>query len=105
MSKRSNARPMSAKPKPVTAADQESVITVSQRKVNDTDSDVEEEDEWTAIQKFNAILHYEERKAAAVRDAERKRLLKIELEAQKREKLEKAKKLKEEEMQYFHAQT
>jgi hypothetical protein len=26
----------------------------------ESDSDLEEEDEWTAIQKFNALLHYEE---------------------------------------------
>ena len=25
-----------------------------------SDSDAEEEDEWAAIQKFNALLHYEE---------------------------------------------
>lgn len=68
------------------------------------ESDVEEEDEWTAIQKFNAILHYEEQKQAASREADRKRLLKIELDAQKQAKLEKAEKLKEEDMQYFYAQ-
>lgn len=77
---------MSAKP-----ADQESVLTISQKKKETSDSDVDEEDEWTAIQKFNAILHYEEQKQAAAREAERKRLLKIELEAQKQEKIEKAK--------------
>lgn len=36
---------------------------------------LDEEDEWAAIQKFNAILHYEEQKQAAFRVAERKRLL------------------------------
>jgi len=30
-----------------------------------SESDVEEEDEWTAIMKFNAVLHYEEQKQAA----------------------------------------
>jgi hypothetical protein len=39
--------------------DQESVITEPKEPV-DSDSDVEEEDEWTAIQKFNAVLHFEE---------------------------------------------
>jgi len=37
------------------------VITPSIKK-EDTESEVEEEDEWTAIQKFNALLHYEEQK-------------------------------------------
>jgi hypothetical protein len=65
------------------------VFTASENKKDETESDVEEEDEWTAIQKFNAILHYEEQKQAAAREAERKRLLRIELEAQKKEKLQK----------------
>jgi len=49
---------------------------------DDTESnlfDVDEEDEWTAIQKFNALLHYEEQKQAALREAQRKRLLREEL--------------------------
>lgn len=29
----------------------------------------EEEDEWAAIQKFNALLHYEEQKQKAAREA------------------------------------
>ena len=33
----------------VKKADQDSVITVSQKKAETSDSDVEEEDEWTAI--------------------------------------------------------
>lgn len=65
------------------------MFTASENKKDETESDVEEEDEWTAIQKFNAILHYEEQKQAAAREAERKRLLRIELEAQKKEKLQK----------------
>ena len=40
--------------------DQESVITKSEVPKEESDSDLEEEDEWTAIQKFNALLHYEE---------------------------------------------
>jgi hypothetical protein len=28
---------------------------------------IEEADEWTAIQKFNALLHYQEQKQAAER--------------------------------------
>lgn len=91
-------RKPSAKP-----ADQESVITASEKKNEETESDIEEEDEWTAIQKFNAILHYEEQKQAAAREAERKRLLRIELEAQKKEKLQKIERQKQEDQQYFLA--
>ena len=40
--------------------DAESVITQSEAKGESSDSDLEEEDEWTAIQKFNALLHFEE---------------------------------------------
>ena len=47
----------------------------------ESDSDLEEEDEWTAIQKFNALLHYEEQKQAAAREAERRRLMKLELDS------------------------
>ena len=41
------------------------MITPSIKK-EESDSEVEEEDEWTAIQKFNALLHYEEQKQAAM---------------------------------------
>ena len=47
-----------------------------------SDSELDEEDEWAAIQKFNALLHYEEQKQAALRVAERKRLMKQELDSQ-----------------------
>lgn len=51
-----------------------------------SDSELDEEDEWAAIQKFNALLHYEEQKQAAIRVAgpktERKRLMKQELDSQ-----------------------
>lgn len=30
-----------------------------------SDSDLDEEDEWAAIQKFNALLHYEEQRQTA----------------------------------------
>jgi len=39
-------------------------------------SELDENDEWTAIQKFNTLLHYEEQKQALMRDRERKRLIK-----------------------------
>ena len=44
---------------------------------------IEEEDEWTAIQKFNALLHYQEQKQAAERQRERTRLMKKQLNEQK----------------------
>ena len=62
------------------------MITPSIKK-SETESEVEEEDEWTAIQKFNALLHYEEQKQAAMRVEERKRLMKKELDSQRQEKL------------------
>jgi len=49
-------------------------------------SEIEEEDEWTAIQKFNTLLHYEEQKQAILRERERKRLIKEELDKQLKEK-------------------
>ena len=61
-----------------------------------SDSDLEEEDEWTAIQKFNAVLHFEEQKQAAAREAERKRLMKKELDQQAQVKIQKKLALKEE---------
>ena len=41
---------------------------------------IDEADEWTAILKFNALLHYEEQKAAASREAQRRKLLNEELD-------------------------
>ena len=38
-------------------------------------SELAEEDEWTAIQKFNTLLHYEEQKQAMLREQERRRLI------------------------------
>ena len=81
-----------------------SAITASQKAAEESDSDLEEEDEWTAIQKFNALLHFEEQKQAQAREAERRRLMKIELDSQKAAK--EAKKLAqiEEDRQYDVAQ-
>ena len=45
-------------------------------------SEINENDEWTAIQKFNTLLHFEEQKQAMLRDAERKRLIREELDKQ-----------------------
>jgi hypothetical protein len=38
-------------------------------------SEIAEEDEWTAIQKFNQLLHYEEQKQAMLREQERRRMM------------------------------
>ena len=45
-------------------------------------SELAEEDEWTAIQKFNTLLHYEEQKQAMMREQERRRLIRQELDKQ-----------------------
>jgi len=59
--------------------------TVNSRQT-DIYSEINEEDEWFAIQKFNTLLHYEEQKQAIQREKERKRLIKEELDAQMRAK-------------------
>lgn len=45
-------------------------------------SEINENDEWVAIQKFNTLLHFEEQKQALLREEERKRLIKQELDKQ-----------------------
>ena len=55
-------------------------VTSSQAAHTEVYSEIAEEDEWTAIQKFNTLLHYEEQKQALMRDKERKRLIKQELD-------------------------
>ena len=52
----------------------------------DNFSSLNEEDEWSAIQNFNTILHHEEQKQMIMREAERKRLIKEELDRQIKEK-------------------
>ena len=54
--------------------------TSSQAPQTEVYSELDEDDEWTAIQKFNTLLHYEEQKQAMLRDKERKRLIKEELD-------------------------
>ena len=48
----------------------------------DVYSEIQEEDEWTAIQKFNQLLHYEEQKQSLLREQERRRLIRLELDKQ-----------------------
>ncbi len=63
-----------------------SVRSGSQGAMTEVYSELNEDDEWTAIQKFNTLLHYEEQKQALMRDRERKRLIKEELDKQLNEK-------------------
>jgi len=60
--------------------------TSSQQARTEVMEDLNEEDEWTAIMKFNTLLHYEEQKQALLRDKERKRLIREELDNQLKEK-------------------
>ena len=43
-------------------------------------SEICENDEWTAIQKFNTLLHFEEQKQAMMREEERKKLIREQLD-------------------------
>lgn len=61
-------------------------MTSSQQQKTEVYSEIDEDDEWAAIQKFNTLLHYEEQKQAILRDKERKRLIREELEKQLNEK-------------------
>lgn len=77
-------------------------LTSSQAARTEVYSEIDEDDEWTAIQKFNTLLHYEEQKQAILRDKERKRLIKEELDKQLGEK--KQRKYKEKEEQHMYEQ-
>ena len=61
-------------------ADMMSYASSRKSKATEVYSEINENDEWTAIQKFNAVLHFEEQKQSAAREAERKRLMKKELD-------------------------
>jgi hypothetical protein len=67
-------------------------------------SNVNEDDEWQAIQNFNIMLHYEEQKQSTLREQERKRLIKEELDRQVREKNKRKKRENEEDKEYEHVQ-
>ena len=60
-------------------ADEQSV-TSSVAAKSEVFSELAEEDEWTAIQKFNTLLHYEEQKQAMMREQERRKLIRGELD-------------------------
>ena len=57
-------------------ADQYSITSSQVDRQTEAYSELQEEDEWTAIQKFNTLLHYEEQKQAIAREHERRRLIK-----------------------------
>ena len=67
-------------------------------------SEINEKDEWAAIQKFNVTLHFEEVKAAQARDAERKRLIREQLAKQVEEREIRKQQALEEEIQYNQQQ-
>lgn len=67
------------------AADEMSIASSVGAKT-DVYSELAEEDEWTAIQKFNTLLHYEEQRQAMLREQERRRLIRQELDKQMGEK-------------------
>ena len=68
-----------SKTKPV---DVQSYVSSQKSRATEVYSEINENDEWTAIQKFNTLLHFEEQKQAMLRDAERKRLIREELDKQ-----------------------
>ena len=106
ISRKSEARPPVQEKKVEKRRDfrAESEITKSIPRVESSESELDEEDEWTAIQKFNALLHYEEQKQAAMREAERKRLLKQELMEQQKMKEQKKIEALKENLEYDKAQ-
>ena len=63
-------------------------------------SEINENDEWTAIQKFNTLLHFEEQKQAIAREDERKRLIREQLDMQVKQKEMKQKDEKDESRLY-----
>ena len=80
--------------------DEISIASSEKTKQTDIYSEINEEDEWFAIQKFNTLLHYEEQKQALIREKERKRLIKEELDRQINDKQAQKAAYHEECMQY-----
>jgi len=73
-----------------------SILSSKRSNATEVYSEINENDEWVAIQKFNTLLHYEEQKQAMLREAERKRLIKEELDRQVKAKQDRAQNEKEE---------
>ena len=72
------SQPRAAQPK--AANDNVSIASSRVAPLTEVYSEIAEDDEWTAIQKFNQLLHYEEQKQAMLREQERKRLIRQELD-------------------------
>lgn len=81
-------------------SDQMSIASSQVTKRTEIYSELAEEDEWTAIEKFNTLLHYEEQKQAIAREKERRRLIKQELDRQISEKQARSQAEKEERRMY-----
>jgi hypothetical protein len=79
-------------------------VTSSQKPKTEDFSEIDEDDEWEAILKFNTLLHYEEQKQALLREKERKRLIKQELDKQMSEKYSRKQKEREEDKVYEELQ-
>ncbi len=103
LSKKSNA-PAARHVAPDAQSLRSDVDTVSQAQTVDNLSTLNEEDEWTAIMNFNTILHYEEQKQSLMREKERKRLIKDELDRQVTEKNLRKRKEKHEDQLYDELQ-
>ena len=81
-SSRHSSQPMSIRSgrRQVNNADRMSLTSSQADRRTEVYSELAEEDEWTAIQKFNTLLHYEEQKQAMMREQERRRLIRGELD-------------------------
>lgn len=79
-------------------------MTSSQKPKTEAFSEIDEDDEWEAILKFNTLLHYEEQKQSLLREKERKRLIKQELDKQMSEKHSRKQKEREEDKVYEELQ-
>jgi len=100
LSKKSDKPGVGAPPEAPVAEDLLSV----QSRTKSSYSNLNEEDEWQAIQNFNITLHYEEQKQAALREQERKRLIREELDRQVKEKNKRKKKEQLEDKEYEQLQ-
>jgi hypothetical protein len=87
MSKRDNARSQKIiATNSQRSMTQEDALSRGSRRTYTKYSVLDEEDEWDAIQRFNTNLHFEEQRQTMMREVERKRLIKIELDKQVKEK-------------------
>lgn len=101
LSKKSKAGEGNVPPAP--PLDNAELLSVQSR-TKSSYSNLNEDDEWEAIQNFNIMLHYEEQKQTALREQERKRLIKEELDRQVREKNKRKKREVLEDKEYENVQ-